>query len=53
MNTKDNQMCSTETIWKLNYDLFTVLCANTCQFYKFTFKIFKILKFLKILNVNL
>jgi hypothetical protein len=36
----------------LNYDQFTVLCANTCQFYKFTFKIFKILKFLKVLEIT-
>jgi hypothetical protein len=32
----------------LNYDQFSVLCANTRQFFKFTFKILKLLKVLKI-----
>jgi hypothetical protein len=33
---------------EVDYDQFTVLRANTCQFYKFTFKILKFLKVLKI-----
>jgi hypothetical protein len=32
--------CSILLHSSLNYDQFIVLCANTCQFYKFTFKIF-------------
>jgi hypothetical protein len=41
-------------IWysEINYDQFTVLCANTCQFYKFTCNIFKILNFLKVLKIT-
>jgi hypothetical protein len=35
-----------------NYDQFSVLCANTCQFYKFIFKILKLLKFLKVLKIT-
>jgi hypothetical protein len=35
-----------------NYDQFSILCANICQFYKFTFKILKLLKFLKVLNLK-
>jgi hypothetical protein len=36
----------------LNYDQFSVLCANTCQFFKFTFKILKVLNFLKVLKIT-
>jgi hypothetical protein len=35
-----------------NYDQFSVLCANTCQLFKFTFKILKLLKFLIVLKIT-
>jgi hypothetical protein len=43
---------TTKVSGTVNYDQFTVLCANTCHFYKFTFKIFKIVKFLKVLKIT-
>jgi hypothetical protein len=36
----------------INYDQFSVLCANTCQFFKFTFKFLKLLKFLTVLKIT-
>jgi hypothetical protein len=44
--------CSILLHCSLNYDQFTVLCANICHFYKFTFNIFKIVKFLKVLKIT-
>jgi hypothetical protein len=37
--------CSILLHFPLNYNQFSVLCANTCQFFTFTFKIFKTFKF--------
>jgi hypothetical protein len=44
--------CSILLHFTLNYDQFSVLCANTYQFFKFTFKIVKLLKFLKVLKIT-
>jgi hypothetical protein len=44
--------CSILLHFSLNYSQFTVLSANTCQLYKFTFTILKILKFLKVFKIT-
>jgi hypothetical protein len=44
--------CSILLHFPLNHDQFSVLRANTCQFYRFTFKIFKLLNSLKVLKIT-
>jgi hypothetical protein len=49
--TKDLYVVQKEE-FSINHDQFSVLCANTCRFYRFTFKILKLLNSLKVLKIT-